>query len=732
VFRATGSGLTRLYTGNGADSVAPQLRAVQWVGDNIVTVSTAPDGPQSGPTVDYSVRVWRCLAEQDRDLEPPRSVQSLTLRLPRSSLGQSSSALLNPHLECALSAEPGRQRYLLLSSRRSNLVACLAVNPGSAGQPLYHVTCLDLRAPVVSVGVTTVLGQAHHSAEAGEHLEVSCYQEAAAGDPAQASIQQYHVLFAQVFDYQTYSAGLPQPPKTDIAAAAAAPAEPSVAASTKGMTILNMLNNFSRPGSSPATPSTPAGPTAAPNGAAPAALSTPGIVRPGSSSGQSPVTPSAAGTPSGAPAAAAFSGKAALDALLSGKKGSGASSQPPVSPAPAQASTAGASTQGLPDFLLRAPSPANASILNVLKAASSSKAGTASTSQAPGTPATPQSSQSAQPQQPPTLTPPPAAAAVPPSPLQALSARKAAQTASQPPAVAAGGAGPSSATLPAPAPVSYPSTQGPAADSDSVARLLRDLQVSFASAQTAQQKQAFEALQLHQQQANKQLQQSAKELQAAQNKHNEALLAAMKKAVEAETKKAQDSSSASAGTMRVEVGLPYMSSYCSCYCTNTQLHTLLQMSEQIMRELVPSITAKVRDSVRDTVRDAVKGQLPAAFRDSFESALLPAFEAGAQAMFQQLQTAFAQGLQGVMQEGLRAQQGAAAHTARLEQEVRDLRDSVGRLEGTVASLAELLRGGGAGGGLSPRTEAEAEPDDAFALLKKVSYTYRGVFSIGAV
>lgn len=136
------------------------------------------------------------------------------------------------------------------------------------------------------------------------------------------------------------------------------------------------------------------------------------------------------------------------------------------------------------------------------------------------------------------------------------------------------------------------------------------------------------------------------------------------------------------------------------------------------------MTAKVRDSVRDTVRDAVKSQLPLAFRESFENALLPAFEAGAQAMFQQLQEAFVQGMQGVMQEGLRAQQGAIAHTARLEQEVRDLRDTVGRLEGTVAALADLLRSGAGAarlglGGESPQTEAEVEPDDAFALLKKV-------------
>jgi hypothetical protein len=147
------------------------------------------------------------------------------------------------------------------------------------------------------------------------------------------------------------------------------------------------------------------------------------------------------------------------------------------------------------------------------------------------------------------------------------------------------------------------------------------------------------------------------------------------------------------------------------------------MSEQIMKELVPTISSKVRDSVRDTVRDAVKAQLPAAFRESFESALLPAFEAGAQAMFQQLQGAFAQGMQGVLQEGARVQQSNAAHSSKLEQEVRDLRQTVASLESTVATLAEALQGvlardqqqqGAAGG----QAEAEA-PEDAFSMLRQV-------------
>lgn len=83
-------------------------------------------------------------------------------------------------------------------------MACLAVSPqGTSTLPLYHITYLNLKAPIVSMDVTTILGREHHSAEEGEHLEMSCYQEEASD---QASVQQYHVLFSNMFDYEKYVA----------------------------------------------------------------------------------------------------------------------------------------------------------------------------------------------------------------------------------------------------------------------------------------------------------------------------------------------------------------------------------------------------------------------------------------------------------------------------------------------------------------------------------------------
>lgn len=127
-------------------------------------------------------------------------------------------------------------------------------------------------------------------------------------------------------------------------------------------------------------------------------------------------------------------------------------------------------------------------------------------------------------------------------------------------------------------------------------------------------------------------------------------------------------------------------------------------------------------------------------------------------MFQQLQGAFVQGMQGVLQEGLRVQQRSAANTEKLELEVRthpqssvlphpctiacnvnlhydqcmndlqvrELRDTVSRLEGHIGGLTQLVEALCANTGALQQLqqqqaeEAAAAPvEDAFSLLKQV-------------
>jgi hypothetical protein len=110
------------------------------------------------------------------------------------------------------------------------------------------VTLLNLKAPVVSFDVTTILGREHHSAEEGEHIELSCFQEEAAD---QASIQQYHVLSNCLAEYSKYGqkplsipTAILSPQTSPVAQPSlVAPESPLLQESTSGKTsnILNML-----------------------------------------------------------------------------------------------------------------------------------------------------------------------------------------------------------------------------------------------------------------------------------------------------------------------------------------------------------------------------------------------------------------------------------------------------------------------------------------------------------
>lgn len=550
-----------------SESPVSQFLALQWTQDYIITASTSAPA-SSADTVGYAVNVWRCAVEDEGagpgawNLSTP--AQTVTLQLPRAK-----NTPLSPVLEYALSLEPRQQRYLLLTSRCSNLVTCLAVNPSLnkathpslQGQPLYHATWLNLRAPVISFDVTTVLGQAHHSAEAGEHLEVSCYQETAS-EPGQASIQQYHVLFAHLFHFPTYCAlpevsrSVPAAPLAELlqgspvkgrteaqhtpvrsAADNSAPAS----ANNKGMTILNMLNSYNRPsGDSTPSPVTPS-----------AQLHVPGIVRP---------TPTAAVAASPSPSAAVSNGAGkSLLSMLGGKPAVTASAAPP------------STTEGLPDFLLKSQPSLNSSILDVLKAASSAKHAahaipTAAPSlHVPHTPTTPlaaaaspatASSKSATPAP---VTPSSISASVSASVIANANASAAATKSKAVPAHSA-----PSAAAPQAHAHSANHTASASSSNAEVAHLtgaVRELQLALGST-NALQTQLQTQYQQQATQSAKQLTQVVKDVQAGQAKQNEALVAAVKKALEGEAKRSQEQSSASSGSMKVEVRAEIDDEFC--------------------------------------------------------------------------------------------------------------------------------------------------------------------------
>lgn len=94
------------------------------------------------------------------------------------------------------------------------------------------------------------------------------------------------------------------------------------------------------------------------------------------------------------------------------------------------------------------------------------------------------------------------------------------------------------------------------------------------------------------------------------------------------------------------------------------------IAEALQAELAPLIAQKVRESVKDTVRDTVKTALATSFKSAFEGSLVPAFHAGTEKLFGQVQASFERGMGGLVDEGRQAQQYSARSTESLESEVR--------------------------------------------------------------
>jgi hypothetical protein len=332
--------------------------ALVFLSEFIVTVSRDNQSSQgsrdSMNTIPYAVNLWSTadLFAGGVPASPPRNIQTLLLHVPEYRFRGKSTSLINPSLECDLRLEPNNGRYLILSSRKSNVLACLALSAsGSSALPIYHVTYLDFKAPIVSMDIATILGREHHSSEEGEHVEVTAYQEEAAD---QSSIQQYHVLVKSLFDFSKYGAPSSSPAHGSVSPLPAASSNnsphghPSAAAST----IVGMLNRAPGASSSPSIlpskgsfSSTVGTPSAGDN-----------LVRtvPKSQQGSSSNSSQLEYTPT-----ALTADKSALDALQSRSVADAAATKNTAStPAtPRNAMTDAAVVSELPDFLRAAATP---------------------------------------------------------------------------------------------------------------------------------------------------------------------------------------------------------------------------------------------------------------------------------------------------------------------------------------------------------------------------------------
>lgn len=111
------------------------------------------------------------------------------------------------------------------------------------------------------------------------------------------------------------------------------------------------------------------------------------------------------------------------------------------------------------------------------------------------------------------------------------------------------------------------------------------------------------------------------------------------------------------------------------------------------------------------MKDTVKGALTSTFRVAFENSLLPAFQAGTDRMFAQVQEAFEVGMEGLIEQGRISQQLSRESNESLLAEVAALRATVASLEAKVAELTKQ--------GASPTTTQNESPlVDPLTLLEK--------------
>lgn len=113
-----------------------------------------------------------------------------------------------------------------------------------------------------------------------------------------------------------------------------------------------------------------------------------------------------------------------------------------------------------------------------------------------------------------------------------------------------------------------------------------------------------------------------------------------------------------------------------------------QIMDSMQSEVVPALQQKVRETVKEIVNSTVKQSLGGLFRNSFESSLLPAFQAGTDKLFSKVQTAFEHGMEEMTLEGREVQKQNTTSTQALERELESLREVVLRLECAVRELSE--------------------------------------------
>lgn len=85
--------------------------------------------------------------------------------------------------------------------------------------------------------------------------------------------------------------------------------------------------------------------------------------------------------------------------------------------------------------------------------------------------------------------------------------------------------------------------------------------------------------------------------------------------------------------------------------------------------MLPVVTQKIKESTKDVIKETIKTTLAESFRNAFESSLLPAFQAGIDRLFAQVNVSFENGMKNFSEDVILFHQEHQRSYVDLEQEV---------------------------------------------------------------
>jgi len=114
------------------------------------------------------------------------------------------------------------------------------------------------------------------------------------------------------------------------------------------------------------------------------------------------------------------------------------------------------------------------------------------------------------------------------------------------------------------------------------------------------------------------------------------------------------------------------------------------LKDELGKEISSAVEKDLFPKVKESVKDTVKTSLTSVFRSSFENTLLPAFQAGTDRMFAQVQESFEVGMDGLIEQGKIAHQISSSSNMDLRTQVNALRAAITTMDSKLVELGKRL------------------------------------------